>query len=310
VGQDEAKKALAIAVAQHCRRIENPQLKAKSNILIAGPTGSGKTELIRVVSKLLGVPMVQIDATTLTPRGYVGESVDVCVERLLSAAGLVAGLAERGIVFLDEFDKLGCSDEQGSFRSKAVQQELLRLVEGDAIEIRHPSREEPYVVNTDHILFIAAGAFVGLFERKEERAISFSAEHKAAGQEGLSASRLASFGLIPELVGRFPVGVLTRGLSRQELVAILTEPEESLIRYYVESARAEGVELRVTDGFLAAVAEKAIKDGLGARGLKKHLEAAFSDFLYRIDEYRGQAVEFNEGGLVAPEPKSLRLAVP
>jgi ATP-dependent Clp protease ATP-binding subunit ClpX len=298
IGQAEAKRLVAVAVFQHYQRINNPDLKRKSNIMIIGPTGSGKTEIARSIAALLNVPFAQVDVTTMTPRGYIGESPEVCVEKLLAAAGGNVQEAEKGIIFLDEFDKIPSGADYGSFKAKAVQQEILTIVEGSKVDIKVGGDQggQKVSVDTSKILFIAAGSFAGIEKHMQ------SDSHRVMGigtnlapPEDLSNSRptikdFISFGFIPELLGRFPVECYTEQLSTADLCRVLTEPKDSILNYYQTLFLGAGSKLIVTEACLLSLAEKAVLEKLGARGLSKQLELRLQPLMYDIHLYRGQCV--------------------
>jgi ATP-dependent Clp protease ATP-binding subunit ClpX len=301
IAQDDAKKTLSVAIYQHYERLKNPSLTHKSNIMIVGPTGSGKTELARSVSNFLNVPFIQIDVTTLTPRGYVGDSPEILIEKLLNAANGNVDLAEKGIIFLDEFDKIPSGAEWGSFKSKAVQQELLRIIEGDKVDVKIGGEQgQKVTVDTSKILFIAAGAFVGLedFVNKENVktiGLANSSEmNKQVTNNDLAArienKHFEQFGIIPEMMGRLPVVCFTSMLSKEDLCKILTEPKGSVLSHYQSLFNAAGAALEVTHECLLSLSDKAIKDKLGARGLKKQLELKLKNLLFDIDLYKNKKI--------------------
>lgn len=290
IGQEDAKTSLSVAVFQHYQRIKNPTLKHKSNILMCGPTGSGKTYLVQIIAEFLNVPFAHVDLTSITPRGYVGESPESMIERLFLAAKGNVKQAEKGIIFLDEFDKIPAGHEQGSFKAKILQGEILKLLEGDIVDIRLSEQGQKVSINTKNILFIAAGAFSGLEELKKEKPTLGITQEKreTEPQNKKDLKPFLKFGLIPELLGRFPVTCFTEPLSENELIEILRNSEDSILRYYKELFFINGVELELKEDLLRDVAKKALKEELGARGLKRQLEERFKDILFQIDNFKGK----------------------
>lgn len=306
IGQDDAKRYLAVAVYNHYKRLLQPKDKndveiEKSNIIMVGSTGTGKTLLARTIAKLLHVPFTIVDATVLTEAGYVGEDIESILTRLLQVADYNVEEAERGIVFIDEIDKIARKGDNPSITrdvsGEGVQQGLLKLLEGSVVNVppqggrKHPD-QKMIPVNTKNILFICGGAFDGI-ERKIAQRLNTNVVGYSAAKEAVKIDRgnlmryiapqdLKSFGLIPEIIGRLPVLTYLNPLDRMALRNILTEPKNSIIKQYVKLFEMDGVKLEFEPEVFEYIVDKAIEYKLGARGLRSIVETIMNDVMFEI----------------------------
>src|SRR2546423_3282996 len=312
IGQTSAKRAVATAAHQHLKRIEQRRLgKAtllrKSNLLLMGPTGSGKTHIARNLAELLEVPFTVVDATEYTEAGYYGKDVEVMVAELLFKSGHSIDATERGIIFIDEIDKI--ARRSGSSRTGAgsrdiggegVQQALLKLLEGREIFVplnvtQHWNKHDFVQVDTNDILFVCAGTFTDLHQAQVDKQVGFGAEGRRQGNARLRVKDLIEYGMLAEMLGRLPVQVQLRELTPDELYQVLTMPPDCLAREYKDAIALDGATLDLREGALRSIVEYAVQKRLGARGLRSILEEVLADILFEAPERRSETLAVDRG---------------
>lgn len=301
IGQEHAKRVLSVAIYNHNKRLHDKTgLIKKSNILLAGPSGCGKTLLARTLAKMLDVPFATADATSLTEAGYVGDDVEICLQRLLDVADGDLELAQKGVVFIDEIDKIARKGENRSITrdvsGEGVQSSLLKLIDGCEVNVQTTGRRKhpngPNVkFNTANVLFICGGAFEGLFDTRKKNPLGFGAgntfdviDADKAANEKLTQESLVKFGMMPELVGRLPILCALTELREDDLVRVLTEPEDAIIKEYELLFKKDGIKLSFEEESLREIAKIAIEKKTGARGLRTILEDVMLDIMYDIPD--------------------------
>ena len=300
IGQDQAKKILSVAVYNHQKRLNDKTgLIKKSNILLAGPSGCGKTLLAKTLAQILSLPFVIIDATMLTEYGYVGKDVDSCLQRLLDVADGNLKLAQKGIIYIDEIDKIARRSAGRSITrdvsGEGVQQALLKLIEGCEVSVtpsgraKYPDEDNTVMFDTTNVLFICGGAFEGVFDNPDKKPpIGFQSDALVTDEKTskLTQEALIEYGLIPELIGRLPVRCALDALNEEDLLHILTEPEDAITKEYQQLFKKDGINLVFEEDALKEISKTAITQKTGARGLRSILEDVMLDSMYEIPDMR------------------------
>ena len=303
IGQERAKRVLSVAIYNHNKRLHDKTgLIKKSNILLAGPSGCGKTLLARTLAKMLNVPFATADATSLTEAGYVGDDVETCLQRLLDVADGDLELAQKGVVFIDEIDKIARVSENRSITrdvsGEGVQSSLLKIIEGCEVNVQTSGRRKhpngPNVkFNTENVLFICGGAFEGLFDNSKKNSLGFGTSSSfekvdadKTASEKLTQEALIKFGMMPELIGRLPILCALTDLNEEELIRVLVEPEDAIIKEYELLLKKDGIKLSFEENALREIARIAIEKKTGARGLRTILEDVMLDVMYNIPDQK------------------------
>lgn len=287
IGQDQAKRAISVAVYNHYKRILNKDITTseidKSNMLMIGPSGSGKTLIVKTIAKMFDIPYVIADATSLTEAGYVGQDVDSLLDQLLTRASGSVEKAEKGIVFIDEVDKLSRKSENSSttkdISGEGVQQSLLKLVEGTTVTLQGGKK-----IDTTNILFVASGAFVGLDKITSKSSFGVVKPNTNAEQSDVTTESLIKFGIIPEFVGRFPAVIQLSELDKASIIRIITEPKNNVISQFRELFKLDNVDVDFTDDYIEYVADEVLKKKTGARGIRSVFEHTLQDTQFELPE--------------------------
>lgn len=311
INQDDAKKQISISISQHFKRIKDNSIE-KSNVLVMGPTGTGKTEIARSVAKYLNVPFVITDATSLTTRGYIGEDTSSVVERLLQSCEWDVKKAEFGIIFIDEIDKIAkIQNNDSQISTVSVQQELLKIMEGTTLKIqRNNKSKDDVLLNTKNILFICAGSFAGINELVNESSekvigiVSNENKNVITLPKKVEVEHLIKYGFIPEFLGRLPVITQTNSLTKEDMLRILTEPENSIINQFKKIFTLDEINVEFEKSFLEKLAQEAVTKQIGARGIRKVLEIHLKDLFFNISDYKGKEIIIDDEIIIKKENNS------